>query len=138
MRHVTRKNDDILHLQVDPNDLQAMHDFRAIKSGRKRWVARALLEGFYLCELRCLVTEGRVVKFQSGLPPHLFMRVAEVRLYVPTERSSIPPEQAMVMELGTDLLPDVADASARVQVYRDIYGADRCALGFVAMRLVKP
>ena len=63
------------------------------------------------------------------------MRVAEVRLFVPNERSSIPPEQAMVMELGTDLLPDVADASARVQVYREIYGADRCAHGFVAMRL---
>ena len=63
------------------------------------------------------------------------MRVAEVRLFVPNERSSIPPEQAMVMELGTDLLPDVADASARVQVYREIYGADLCAHGFVAMRL---
>ena len=63
------------------------------------------------------------------------MRVAEVRLFVPNERSSIPPEQAMVMELGTDLLPDVAEANARVQVYREIYGADRCAHGFVAMRL---
>ena len=63
------------------------------------------------------------------------MRVAEVRRFVPNKRSSITPEQAMVMELGTDLLPDVADASARVQVYRDIYGADRCARGFVAMRL---
>ena len=30
---------------------------------------------------------------------------------------------------------DVADASARVQVYREIYGADICAHGFVAMRL---
>ena len=63
------------------------------------------------------------------------MRVAEVRLFVPNELSSVSPEQAMVMELGTDLLPDVADANARVQVYRDIYGADLCAHGFVAMRL---
>ena len=84
---------------------------------------------------RHLATEGRVVKFQSGPPPNLLMRVAEVRRFEPNERSSIPPEQAMVMELGTELLPDVADASARVQAYRDIYGADRCARGFVAMRL---
>ena len=41
----------------------------------------------------------------------------------------------MVLELGTDLLPDVADANARVQVYREIYGADICAHGFVALRL---
>ena len=63
------------------------------------------------------------------------MRVAEVRYFVSNERSSIPPEQAMVKELGTDLLPDVADANARVQVYRELYGADICARGFVAMRL---
>ena len=84
---------------------------------------------------RHLATEGRVVKFQSGPPPNLVMRVAEVRLFVANELSLIPPEQAMVMELGTDLLPDVADANARVQVYREIYGADICAHGFVAMRL---
>ena len=84
---------------------------------------------------RHLATEGRVVKFQCGPPPNLVMRVAEVRLFVPNERSSIPPEQAMVMELGADLLPDVADANARVQVYHKYYGADICARGFVAMRL---
>ena len=114
--------------------------FEAIKSERKRWEGRPLVErrkdgSFAPWKYLHLATEGRVVKFQSGPPPNLVMRVAEVRLFVPNERSSIPPEQAMVMELGTDLLPDVADASARVQVYREIYGADRCAHGFVAMRL---
>ena len=41
------------------------------------------------------------------------------------------------MELGADLLPDEADANARVQVYRAFYGADICARGFVAMRLTR-
>ena len=63
------------------------------------------------------------------------MRVAEVRLFVPNEGSSILPEQAMVEELDTGLPPDVADANARVQVYRELYGADICAHGFVAMRV---
>ena len=113
--------------------LQRPH-FEAIKSERKRWEGRPLFErrkdgSFARWKYLHLATEGRVVKFQSGPPPNLLMRVAEVRFFEPNERSSIPPEQAMVMELGTDLLPDVADASARVQVYRDIYGADRCPVG---------
>ena len=124
-------------------------DFEAIQLGRKRWEARPLVEyrkgggkGELLAPWKYLhlATEGRIVKFQryyeSGLlPPHLFLRVAEVRLYEVNERSSIPPEQAMLMELGTELLPDVADASTIVQEYRDYYGADTCAHGFVAMRL---
>ena len=114
--------------------------FDAIKSERKLWEGRPLVErrkdGSYApWKLLHLATEGRVVKFQSGPRPNLVMRVAEVRRFVPNKRSSITPEQAMVMELGSELLPDAADAGARVQVYRDIYGADRCARGFVAMRL---
>ena len=114
--------------------------FEAIESGRKRWEGRPLVErrkdgSIAPWKFRHLATEGRVVRIQCGPPPTLRMRVAEVRYFVPNERSSIPPEQAMVKELGTDLLPDVADANARVQVYRELYGADICARGFVAMRL---
>ena len=133
-----KKRDDekIMCLQ-----LQRRH-FEAIKSGRKRWKGRPLVErrkdaSFAPWRYCHLATEGRVVKFQSGPPPNLVMRVAEVRLFAPNERSSIPPEQAMVMELGTDLLPDEADANARVRVYREIYGAEICAHGFVAMRLTR-
>ena len=43
----------------------------------------------------------------------------------------------MVVELGADLLPDVADARARVQIYESLYG-DRCFRGFVAMRIEWP
>ena len=119
--------------------LQRPH-FEAIKSERKRWEGRPLVErrkdgSFAPWKYLHLATEGRVVKFQSGPPPNLVMRVAEVRLFVPNERSSIPPEQAMVMDLGTDLLPDVADASDSAQVYREMYGTDVCAHGFLAMRL---
>ena len=114
--------------------------FAAIKLERKTWEGRPLVErtkdgSFAPWKFLHLATEGRVVKFQCGPPPNLLMQVAEVRFFWPNERSSIPPEQAMVMDLGADLLPDVAGANARVQVYRDIYGADRCAHGFVAMRL---
>ena len=136
--HWKEKRDDerIMVLKVGRDD------FEAILSERKRWAARPLLDhrgrcGWYVR----LATEGRLVKFQlrkcewTRPYPYFFVRVAEVRFYEPNERSSIPPEQAMVMELGTDLLPDVADASTRVQVYRDYYGADTCAHGFVAMRL---
>ena len=131
-----KKHDDkkIMLLQV-----RRIH-FEAIKSKRKRWEARPLVErrkdGSYVdWRLLHLATEGRVVKFQSGPPPNLVMRVAEVRFFVPNERSAIPPEQAMVMDLGTDLLPDVADASDSAQVYREMYGTDVCAHGFLAMRL---
>ena len=139
------KSDDeeIMVLKVDRDD------FEAIQLGRKQWEARPLVEHrkgggkgdpFAPWKYLHLATEGRIVKFQryyeSGLlPPHLFLRVAEVRLYEVNERSSIPPEHAMLMELGTELLPDVADASTPVQEYRDYYGADTCAHGLVAMRL---
>ena len=114
--------------------------FNAIQSERKLWEGRPLVErrkdgSFAPWKFLHLATEGRVVKFQSGSRPNLVMRVAEVRYFVRNKCSSITPEQAMVMELGSELLPDAADAGARVQVYRDIYGVDRCSRGFVAMRL---
>ena len=47
--------------------------------------------------------------------------------------------QQMVAELGADLLPDTpSDSSARMRVYEDLYGADRCARGFLAMRVEWP
>ena len=36
---------------------------------------------------------------------------------------------------ATDLLPDVANTRARVEIYESLYGFHRCARGFVAMRL---
>ena len=44
----------------------------------------------------------------------------------------------MVAELGADLLPDVANRRAAVSLYQSLYGFDRCARGFVAMRLEWP
>ena len=44
----------------------------------------------------------------------------------------------MVVELGADLLPDVADTGARAQIYESLYGGDRCLRGFVAMRIEWP
>ena len=137
-------DEEIMVLKVDPDI------FAAIASGSKRWEARPLVEhrkgggnGDVIAPWKYLhlATEGRIVKLQryyeSGLlPPHLFLRVAEVRRYEVNERSSIPPEQAMLMDLGGELLPDVADASTIGQQYRDYYGDDTCAHGFVAMRLL--
>ena len=45
------------------------------------------------------------------------------------------PLHNMVAELGSELLPDAADANARVKVCESLYGVLRCAMGFVAMRL---
>ena len=43
----------------------------------------------------------------------------------------------MVEDLGAQLLPDAADADARVKVYEKLYAdEDQRARGFVAMRLV--
>ena len=64
------------------------------------------------------------------------MRIAEVRRYIPQGLSY--PLQEMVAELGADLLPDVADTRARTKIYESLYGVDRCARGFVAMRLEWP
>ena len=44
----------------------------------------------------------------------------------------------MLADLGADLLPDVADDSAGIEIYESLFGIQRCALGFVAMRLEWP
>ena len=44
----------------------------------------------------------------------------------------------MVVELGADLLPDVANTRGRAEIYESLYGSQRCARGFVAMRLEWP
>ena len=45
----------------------------------------------------------------------------------------------MVADLGADLLPDAPDdRSACMEVYEGLYGIERCARGFVAMRLEWP
>ena len=117
--------------------------FEAIKSERKRWEGRPLFargkdDRCVPWKQRHLATEGRVIKFQCGPPPTLDMQIAEVRCFLPNSLSSIPPEQAMVEELGAGLLPDAKDVHARVAIYHEIYGKDICAKGFVAMRLKWP
>ena len=64
------------------------------------------------------------------------MCIAEVRRYVPQGLSY--PLNDMLVELGADLLPNVADTGGRAKVYEDLYGIQRCARGFVAMRLEWP
>ena len=44
----------------------------------------------------------------------------------------------MVVELGADLLPDVADTDDGVKAYKDLYDVAQCSRGFVAMRLEWP
>ena len=106
--------------------------YDAIKTGRKRWDCRSLLERrrdgcFYLWSYIHLATKGREIIFQSGRPPFLRMQVAEVRFFASAK--------AMVEELGDELLPDDADANARFKSLSEIYGAEVCNSGFVAMRL---
>ena len=106
--------------------------YDAIKTGRKRWDCRSLLEKrrdgcFYLWSYIHLATKGREILFQSGRPPFVRMQVAEVRFFASAK--------AMVEELGDELLPDDADANARFKSLSEIYGAEVCNSGFVAMRL---
>ena len=58
-----------------------------------------------------------------------------MRRYIPQGLSY--PLQDIVVELGADLLPYVADTRARAQIYESLYG-DRCVRGFVAMRIEWP
>ena len=63
--------------------------FDAIKSERKRWEGRPLFErrkdgSFARWRFHHLATAGRVVKLQSGPPPNLVLRVAEVRFFCQT------------------------------------------------------
>ena len=114
--------------------------YDAIKNRRKLWEGRPLFEGE--CRGRRpsifdkLAQVGRVVVLQSGANTNDRVRIAEVRRYTPQGLSY--PLQEMVAELGADLLPDVADGRARAEVYESLYGIERCARGFVAMRLEWP
>jgi hypothetical protein len=113
--------------------------YDAIKSGSKTWEARPLLDGS-LCGRQSIFDKlaqvGRVVVLQSGANTNDRVRIAEVRRY--TRQGHSYPLPGMVAELGADLLPDVADERARAKVYESLYGIERCARGFVAMRLEWP
>ena len=73
---------------------------------------------------------------QSGASTNDRVRIVEVRRYVP--RGMSYPLEEMVGELGADLLPDVANTRGRAEIYESLYGFQRCARGFVAMRLEWP
>ena len=72
---------------------------------------------------------------QSGANTNDRVRIVEVRRYIP--HGSSHPLLDMVVELGADLLPDVADTGARARIYESLFG-DRCLRGFVAMRIEWP
>ena len=78
-----------------------------------------------------LGTVGRVARLQSGANTNDCVRIAEVRHYGGVED--------MVEDLGAQLLPDAADADARVKVYQELYAdEDHRSRGFVAMRIEWP
>jgi hypothetical protein len=112
--------------------------YDAIMSGRKQWEARPLCDGsnrgFTQSIFDKLATVGRVAVLQSGFGTNHRMRIIDVRRYRESSWKDPPAVRTMVVELGVDLLPDEADANARVKVYESLYGVVRCATGFVAMR----
>ena len=111
--------------------------YDAIKDRRKLWEARPLFDG--ACGQTIydkLAVVGNAAVLQSGGGTNDRVCIAEVRRYVPQGLSD--PLRDMVVELGADLLPDVADTEGREQIYESLYGFRRCAKGFVAMRLEWP
>ena len=111
--------------------------YNAIMAGRKLWEARPLLTGSGQPTIyNKLAIVSNVAILQSGAGTNDRVRIAEVRRYTP--QNCLHPLEDMVAELGTDLLPDVADIRSRAVVYEELYGFQRCAGGFVAMRLVWP
>ena len=99
--------------------------YDAIKERRKLWEARPLFDGSYRQTIYDkLAVVGNAAILQSGAGTNDRVRIVEVRRYVP--RGMSYPLEEMVVELGADLLPDVANHS------------QRCASGFVAMRLEWP
>ena len=58
------------------------------------------------------------------------MLIAEVRRYIHSDAWSNDPLQDMVLELGADLLPDVADAHFRAAVHESLYGRARYSRSF--------
>ena len=110
--------------------------YNAIKDGRKLWEARPLFDKLGQPSIYDkLGVIGNDAVLQSGANTNDRVRIAEVRRYIPHGPSS--PLLDMVVELGADLLPDVADAGARAQIYESLYG-DQCLRGFVAMRIEWP
>ena len=112
--------------------------YDAIKSRRKSWEARPLFDGSGAQTIHDkLAAVGRVVVLQSGANTNDRVRIAEVRRYTPVGIEF--PVKRMVADLGADLLPDAPDDTiARMKVYQALYGVERCARGFVAMRLEWP
>ena len=100
------------------------------------WEARPLFDGSGRQTIYDkLAVVGNAAVLQSGAGTNDRVRIVEVRRYIPHGLSY--PLLDMVVELGADLLPDVADTGARVQTYESMYG-DRCLRGFVAMRIEWP
>lgn len=111
--------------------------YNAIMAGRKLWEARPLLNGSGQPTIyNKLAIASNAAILQSGADTNDRVRIAEVRRYTP--QNSLHPLEDMVAELGTDLLPDVADIRSGAVVYEELYGSQRCAGGFVAMRLAWP
>ena len=120
--------------------LQRRH-YDAIMQGRKVWEARPIYKddtrNLKQSIFDQLAMVGRVVVLQSGAGTNDRMRIAEVRRYIKSDkRPSLVRD--MVVELGTELLPDTDAVQDRVDTYINLYGTSRCQLGFVAMRLEWP
>ena len=95
--------------------------YNAIKDGRKLWEARPLFDGRWQPTIYDkLGVIGNDAVLQSGANTNDRVRIAEVRRYTPQGLSY--PLQEMLAELGTDLLPDVADDRSRVAAYESLYG----------------
>ena len=128
---IERSNNKTLLLQLKRPHYDAMRD------RRKLWEARPLLDHFGRQSIYDkLAVPGNAAVLQSGANTNDRVLIAEVRRYIPKGLSD--PLQDMVVELGADLLPDVADTKARAQVYEDLYTKDQCVPGFVAMRIEWP
>ena len=111
--------------------------YDAIKERRKLWEARPLFDGSYRQTIYDkLAVVGNAAILQSGAGTNDRVRIVEVRRYVP--RGMSYPLEEMVVELGADLLPDVANTRGRAEIYESLYRCQRCARGFVAMRLEWP
>ena len=111
--------------------------YDAIKERRKLWEARPLFDGYFRQTIYDkLAVVGNAAILQSGAGTNDRVCIVEVRRYVP--RGMSYPLEDMVVELGADLLPDVANTRGRTEIYESLYGFQRCARGFVAMRLEWP
>jgi len=92
--------------------------YDAIKDRRKLWEARPLFDSSGRQTIYDkLAVVGNAAVLQSGKNTNDRVRIAEVRRYIPQGLSC--PLQDMVVELGADLLTDVADTRARAQIYEE-------------------